>query len=206
MKKIRILIADDHKLMRMGLISLIRIQPDMAVVGEAEDGESAVRLANELRPDIVIMDLMMPEVNGAEATRRILERNPETGIVILSSFGNSIAMRRAVSYGARGAQLKESPTEDLIDAVRAIAAGQKAINPEIRKLLDEESQSPELTERQANILRSVTRGLTNEEIGKEFGISPVSVKKHLSVIFAKLNVSNRSEATAVALRRQLLKA
>ena len=205
MKKISILIADDHKLMRMGLVSLFNVQKDMAVVGEAEDGESAIRQARTLTPDIVIMDLMMPKVNGADATAAILADNPDIGIVILSSFSNSADMARAIANGARGAQAKESPTEDLIEAIRIVASGETAIAPEIQQFIKDDPLPPPLTEKQLAILQSVTRGLTNPDIAKQFGISPVSVKKHLTVIFAKLGAASRAEAVTIALRKHLLK-
>ena len=203
--KIRILIADDHKLMRMGLISIFDVQNDMAVVGEAEDGEQAVRLAGELKPDIVIMDLMMPKMNGADATSAILAANPRIGVVILSSFVDSFDMARAITNGARGAQAKESPTEALIDAVQKVANGGTAIAPDIMRNVQGNPPPPPLTKKQMAILDSVTRGLTNQDIALEFGISPVSVKKHLSVIFAKLGAANRTEAVNVAHRKHLLK-
>ena len=205
MNKIRILIADDHKLMRMGLVSLFNVQRDMTVVGEAEDGERAVERARELKPDIVIMDLMMPKVNGAEATSRIVAENPAVGVIILSSFADSADMARAIAAGARGAQAKEAPTEDLVEAIRTVAAGGTAIAPEIAKSMNDDPLPPPLTEKQSDILKSVTRGLTNADIAKQFGISPVSVKKHLSVIFAKLGASSRAEAVTIALRKRLLK-
>lgn len=204
MKKISILLADDHKLMRMGLAALINVQNDMAVVGEAENGEDAVRLVHELKPDIVIMDLMMPKVGGADATRRILASQPETGIVVLSSFTTSADLAHAVQAGARGAQAKEAPTEDLIAAVRTVAHGGMAIAPEIQQFLDE-NNFPVLTQRQADILASVIRGLSNSDIAKQFDLSPISVKKHLSVVFAKIGAANRAEAVAIALKRHLLK-
>ena len=205
MKKISILIADDHKLMRMGLVSLFNVQKDMAVVGEAEDGESAIRQARTLTPDIVIMDLMMPKVNGADATAAILADNPDIGVVILSSFSNSADMARAIANGARGAQAKESPTEDLVEAIRIVANGETAIAPEIQQFIKDDPLPPPLTEKQLAILQSVTRGLTNPDIAKQFGISPVSVKKHLTVIFAKLGAASRAEAVTIALRKHLLK-
>ena len=204
-QKIRILIADDHKLMRMGLVSLFNVQKDMTVAGEAEDGEQAIRMASELRPDIVIMDLMMPKVNGADATAAILSENPKIGIVVLSSFSNSFDMARAISNGARGAQAKESPTEDLIAAIRTVASGGSALAPEIVKSMKSNPPPPPLTEKQMAILRSVTRGLSNQDIAVQFGISPVSVKKHLSVIFTKLGVATRAEAASIALQKHLLK-
>ncbi len=206
MKKLRIVIADDHKLMRMGLVSLFNVQQDMAVVGEADDGDSAVSITRELKPDIVIMDLMMPKKSGADATAEILSFAPETGIVILSSFSDSADMARAIANGARGAQAKESPTEDLVETIRTVASGGKAISPEIAQFIRDDPPPPELTEKQTDILRSVTRGLTNQDIAKQFGISPVSVKKHLSVIFTKLGAASRAEAAVIALRKHLLKA
>ena len=194
--KIRILIADDHKLMRMGLISLFDVQRDMTVVGEAEDGEQAVRLAVELKPDIVIMDLMMPKMNGADATSAILAANPQAGIVILTSFADSFDMARAISNGAKGAQAKESPTENLIEAIRIVANGGTAIAPDIMRHVKGNPPPPPLTEKQLAILTSVTRGLTNQDIALEFGISAVVVKKQLSVIFAKLGVATRAEAAS----------
>ena len=205
MKKIRILIADDHKLMRMGLVSLFGVQKDMTVIGEAEDGEAAVRCAAELKPDIVIMDLMMPKMNGADATSAILAANPAIGVIILSSYTDSFDMARAISNGARGAQAKEAPTENLIDAVRTVANGGTALALDIMRCVRNNPPPPPLTEKQPAILASVARGLSNKDIALEYGISPISVKKQLSVIFAKLGVATRAEAAAVALNKHLLK-
>ena len=205
MKKIRILIADDHMLMRIGLKSMIRYQSDMSVVGEAANGEEAVRLAVELAPDVVIMDLMMPVLDGAEATRRIVSARPETKVIILSSFGSSADMVRALENGAVGAQMKEAPTDDLISAIHAVVDGKRNIAPEIQQYLDAETTAPELTPRQLGILQSVVRGLTNKEIAAQFNLSPISVKKYLSAIFTKIGAANRTEATAIALRKHLVK-
>ena len=205
MKKIRILIADDHMLMRIGLKSMIRYQSDMSVVGEAANGEEAVRLAGELAPDVVIMDLMMPVLDGAEATRRIMSARPETKVIILSSFGSSADMVRALENGAVGAQMKEAPTDDLISAIHAVVDGKRDIAPEIQQYLDAETTTPELTPRQLGILQSVVRGLTNKEIAAQFNLSPISVKKYLSAIFTKIGAANRTEATAIALRKHFVK-
>ena len=205
-QKIRILIADDHKLMRMGLVSLFNVQKDMTVVGEAEDGETAVRCAAELKPDIAIVDLMMPKMNGADATAAILAENPAIGVVILSSFSNSFDMARAISNGARGAQAKEAPTENLVEAVRVVAAGGTAIAPDILKYAKENVPPPPLTEKQMTILMSVTRGLSNKDIALELGVSPVVIKKQLTAIFAKLGVATRAEAASIAIQKHLIKA
>ena len=205
MKKTRILIADDHMLMRMGLKSMLQYQTDMIVVGEAANGESAVRLAKELLPDVVIMDLMMPVLDGAEATRQILENNPETKIIILTSFGSSEDMNRALSFGAAGAQIKEAPTDSLIEAIRTVLKGKSAIASEIAHEIENMAVPISLTDRQRGILQSVARGLTNKEISVQYGLSPISVKKYLSAIFTKIGAANRTEAVTIALRKHLLK-
>ena len=205
MKKTRILIADDHTLVRVGLKAMLHYQPAMTVVGEATNGEEAVALAGKLKPDVIIMDLMMPVLSGAEATRRILESDSAARIIILTSFGTAADMARALKYGARGAQLKEAPAETLITAFHTVMSGGTAISPEIQQTIDQDSDIPVLTERQQGILDSTVRGLTNKEIGVQFGLSPLSVKKYLSIIFAKLGAANRAEAVAIALRKHLLK-
>ena len=205
MNKLRILIADDHTLMRVGLKAMLHYQPDMTVVGEAANGEKAVSLAKELKPDVVIMDLMMPILNGAEATKRMLEADSSSKIIILTSFGASADMARALKYGALGAQVKEAPAEALIDAIHTVMAGGKSISPEIQQAVDQDSDIPVLPERQQNILESAVRGLTNKEIGVQFGLSPLSVKRYLSIIYAKLGAANRTEAVAIALKKHLLK-
>ena len=205
MKKTRILIADDHMLMRMGLKSMLQYQTDMTVVGEAANGESAVRLAKELLPDVVIMDLMMPVLDGAEATRQILENNPETKVIILTSFGSSEDMNRALSFGAAGAQIKEAPTDSLIEAIRTVLKGKSAIASEIAQEIENMAVPISLTDRQRGMLQSVARGLTNKEISVQYGLSPISVKKYLSAIFTKIGAANRTEAVTIALRKHLLK-
>lgn len=205
MKKIRILIADDHTLMRVGLKTMLRYQPDMTVVGEATNGAEAVALAKELKPDVIIMDLMMPELSGADATRQILESDPNSKIVILTSFEASVDMARALKYGARGAQVKEGPAEDLVAAIHTVIDGGTAISPEVQRSVDQDPDIPMLTERQRGILESAVRGFTNKEIGSQFGLSPLSVKKYLSTVFVKIGAANRAEAVAIALKKHLLK-
>lgn len=145
MKKLNILLADDHSLMRMGLSALISSEPDMCVIGEAEDGEKTIRLAERLRPDIIIMDLMMPVIDGAEATRRIHDAHPEIKILILTSYGDSVHLLRAINNGASGAQLKESPTDGLVDAIRKLSCGKRAIAPDVQRILDAYPEPPSLT-------------------------------------------------------------
>jgi len=205
MKKTSILIADDHALMRVGIRSMLELQPDFSIVGEAGDGDAAVDLALRLRPDIVIMDLMMPKRSGATATRMILNELPSTRIIILSSFGTSDEMARAITNGAVGALIKDSQAEDLIRTIRTVLAGGMAISKELSGPSRIDRPLPELTEKQLLVLESITRGLSNRDIAKQFSISVETVKQHLCTIYQKLNASNRAEAITIALRKQLLK-
>ena len=203
MKKTRILIADDHALMRLGLKSMISLQRDMEVIGEAENGQEAIDKTASLRPDVVIMDLMMPKVNGTAATKTICDARPDVNVIILTSYGDAADLSRAIANGAVGVQLKDAPTENLLAAIRSAMAGETAITSEFKELC--EMDLPELTRKQSDILESVARGYANKDIAKQFGISEVGVKKHLRLIFAKLGAANRSEAVGIALRKQMLK-
>ena len=205
MRKTRILLADDHMLMRMGLSALITSEKDMEVVGEAENGLQAVELALSLKPDIVIMDLMMPELSGAAATQRIHDADPAIKIMILTTFGTSAEMAQAIANGAVGALMKDTATDDLVSAIRAIVAGKRVIPARLQKLVAEDDPLFSLSDRQLEILTSVARGLSNAEIARQFNLSEITIKKHLSTIFEHLGVSNRTEAAALALRKQLLK-
>ena len=202
-QKIKILLVDDHALIRMGLNSLISFQPDMEVVGEAEDGVAAVAAVAAHSPDVVMMDLMMPQSGGVEATRKILSMRPDTKVLILTSYGTSAALARALQSGAAGAQMKDAPPEELLAAIRKVHAGGKAVAPEISAYMTANPAPPELTEHQTAILHGLTRGLSNQDIAKQMGISAETVKKLLNPIFAKLDVSTRAEAVAVAMRRHL---
>ena len=201
MRKLRILIADDHSLVRIGLKSMLGFQPDMEVVGEAPDGERAIELAAELKPDVVVMDLMMPGMNGADATKGVVGASPGTKVIVLTSFGSASDLARAVDNGASGAQSKEESTDRLLDAIRIVAA----FSPELRQTIEDEAAQPPLTAKQTEILQSVVLGFSNKEIAAQFGISPESVKKHMSAILGKLGASTRAEAVGIALRRQLFK-
>jgi DNA-binding NarL/FixJ family response regulator len=204
-QKISILIADDHSLMRMGLKAMLNIQGDMTVVGEASNGREAVRLAAELAPDVIIMDLMMPELDGAEAAQQILSAKNDAKIVILTSFNNSAALLRAIQHGVCGVQMKEDNEERLVDIVRRVVNGENCIPENLLSLAKSQIEPVELTRKQSDILHSVSRGLTNKDIARLFGITETGVQKHLKLIFAKIGAANRSEAIAIALKKQLLK-
>ena len=203
--KLKILIVDDHAIVRDGLAAILKFQKDMTVVGEADDGQSAIQKAQDLHPDVILMDLMMPSMNGADATAAIKQTLPETQILLLTSYGTSSELSRAFKNGATGAITKSLPKEELLAAIRNVAAGMRIASPEIEQTLNEESETPTLTPRQLEILRSLARGLTNDDIAHEFGLSKAGVKFHLLTIFRKLNVANRTEAVAIAMRKHLLK-
>ena len=205
MKPVSVLLVDDHALIRRGLTDLIRYESDLNVAGEASNGQEAVEAARKLNPDIIVMDIMMPEMDGVEATRRIKAERPDSRILILTTFGTSADVARAMAAGASGAIMKDAETDDQLAAIRAVAAGGKAFSPGIEKALNELQPTPDLTDRQLLILESVTRGLTNRDIATMLGISADAVKQHLAAIFSKLGAANRSEAISIALRKHLLK-
>jgi DNA-binding NarL/FixJ family response regulator len=205
MKPVSVLLVDDHALIRRGLADLIRYESDLKVAGEAANGQEAVEAARKLNPDVIVMDLMMPEMDGVEATRRIKAERPDSRILILTTFGTSADVARAMAAGASGAMMKDAETDDQLAAIRAVAAGGKAFSPGIEKTLNELPPPPDLTDRQMLILESVTRGLTNRDIATMLDISTDAVKQHLAAIFTKIGAANRSEAVSIALRKHLLK-
>ena len=205
MTKIRVLIADDHALVRMGLVSLLQMESDIEVVGEAEDGEAAVRLSKSLKPAVVVMDLMMPVKDGIEATLQIRKELPKTRVLILTTSSSSDAITHALQAGASGAILKSAANVELLQAIHAVASGEEAVSADVRRMMSIDPPAPKLTRRQQEILQSITRGLTNPDIASQFGISLGSVKDHINLIFTKLGAANRSEAVAIALQKHLLK-
>ena len=205
MTPIRVFLVDDHALMRQGLISLLGTRKDIEVVGDAESGEIALRKVPRLKPDVVIMDLIMPGMDGAETTRQLKSLSPETRILILTSFGTADGIAQALDAGAGGAILKTVKLPALAEAIRTVASGGMAISPEIQQMLDETTPIPPLSARQGEILESVVRGLTNKDIAKQLGISAPMVNEHLNALFAKIGAANRTEAVAIAMRKQLLK-
>lgn len=205
MNKIKVLVADDHKIVRIGLKALISQQKDLVCVGEADDGNDAVRKALELKPDVITMDLMMPGKDGETATAELRERLPSAKVVILTSFSTSDGILAALDAGASGALMKTTADTTLLTAIRAVAEGKTFISPEVRKLMANDPPIPRLSDRQKDVLQSLTQGLTNKEIAQRFGLCKGRVEELVNTIFLKLGASNRAEAVAVALRKQLLK-
>jgi len=202
---VRILVADDHLIVRMGLVTLLENTPGLSVVGEAEDGNEAVRKAIRLKPDVVIMDLQMPGMDGVDATANIKAAVPNTHVLILTTFATSDIIAHALAAGATGAILKSSPKAKLLDAIRRAAQGESVISEDVKDILADDPPVPELTARQTEVLKSVTLGLTNKDIATQLGICPTVVKEHLNAIFSKLGAANRAEAITIALRKHLLK-
>lgn len=205
MKKTSILLVDDHAVVRMGLSAIINLQADLKVCGEAENGEAAVRLAAELKPDVVVMDFSLPGMDGAEATAAVLKASPSSKVLILTSFGTSADIARAMAAGAVGAVTKNLSNDELSSAIRDTARGIQHFSPEIRQTLSEGTDDKTFTKRQMEVLDSITRGLSNDDIALMLGISKSRVKQHLNEVYEKLGASNRAEAVAIAMRRQLLK-
>ena len=206
MKKIKILIADDHAVVRMGLSALFRTIGDLDVVGQARDGEQAVAEAVRLRPDVVVMDLMMPKANGVEATAALRQAAPGVRVLVLTSYAATDDIAQALRAGAAGAVLKDAETDELVEAIRRVAAGETSVSPEVRRLMRSDPPVDALTGRQAEILQSLARGLTNKDIARQFGLSVRSVEEHVNHVIEKVGAANRTEAVAIALRKRLVKA
>ena len=203
--KTKILIVDDHALLRHGLKSIIKYQKDMEVVGEAENGEHAVRMAKALAPDLVVMDLVMPVMDGVEATRLIKADSPNVKVLILTTFGTSADISRALEVGATGAVMKDTPDEKLLAAMRRVLGGETVLAPEIAHMIKNEPEPPKLTDRQIDILHSLERGYTNRDIALQLGLKPSGVRVHIDALLSKLGAATRTEAVAIAIRRHLLK-
>ena len=204
-RKIKVLIADDHKIVRAGLTALLRTETDIDVIGQAENGREAVEQALRLLPDVVLMDLMMPVLDGVQATEEIHAAAPQVRIVILTTFGTSDGIAHALQAGATGALMKNADDTDLADAIRRTFRGEEAVSEDIRRQLELDPPVPALTPRQKDLLDSIVRGLTNPDIAKQLGIRQDRVKEHINAILTKIGAANRTEAAVIALRKHLLK-
>ncbi len=215
MRKTRILLADDHKLMRSGLKALIEQQPDLTVVGEADDGRQAVALAASLKPDLLVMDIGMPNLNGIEAARQITQANPGTAIVILSMHSDESYVLRALKAGAKGYLLKDSAESDLIRAVHAVAGRQSFFSPAVSKvLLDDyvrklqrsgaEDAYDLLTPREREILQLIAEGKSNKDVANLLNLSVYTVETHRSNIMEKLNLRGIPELILYAVRKGII--
>ena len=208
---IRVLFADDHEMVRIGVASYLSAQPDIEVIAEADDGEPAVKLALELKPDIILMDLVMKKMDGIEATKRILKEWPEAKIIIVTSFLDDEKVYPALEAGATSYLLKTSKADEIAEAIRATYDGQTVLEPEVTgKLMNrmrkpkEEKLHQQLTEREKEVLLLLAAGKTNQEIADELFIALKTVKVHVSNILAKLEVQDRTQAVIYAFQHDLV--
>lgn len=204
MSKVRILIADDHAIVRMGVKLLLSAEKEFQIIGEAEDGLGALEMSLKAEPDLIILDLMMPKMNGVDVTMKVKEKLPGAKIVLLTSFATAEGLAQALQYGANGIVLKSSAEVELIPAIRTVLSGKRHLSVGLKGQLKLSLPPIVLTERQECILRSVMEGRSNADIARHQGIAEITVKNHLAAIFNKLGVSSRSEAVAVTMKKHLL--
>lgn len=204
MNKTRVLIADDHPIVREGLSAVIDDQPDMAVVGQAADGAEAVSLALVHRPDVLLIDLRMPELSGVAAIRAIRSEWPEAHVVVLTTYDGDEDIYRALQAGAQAYLLKDTPRAELLEVIRAVARGQRRLPPRVAARLMERMSSQALTEREVDVLRLMTRGRSNKAIGTELHIGEGTVKFHVNNILGKLGAEDRTQAVTIALQRGIV--
>lgn len=213
MQTIRLLIADDHTLFRQGLKTLLSVEPDFHVIGEAAGGRESLRVALETYPDVVLMDIQMPGLDGVQATREILSKQPEIGVIMLTMYRQDAYVFEAVKAGARGYLLKDVDASVLIDAIRRVYQGEVLLDAELaeqiirdfkaKREIPPTSRHVELTEREVQILRLLAQGTTNQEIADELSISEKTVRNRLSDIFHKLHLNNRIQAALYTIREGL---
>lgn len=209
---IRILVADDHVVVRKGLIAVLETEPGFEIVGEAGNGAEANQLACQLLPDVVLMDIIMPVMDGIEATRQIKRTCPIVNILILTSVSSNDKVLPALNAGAIGYLLKDSTPDDLIRAIRRVAAGEGSLDPSVTRLVLAQMHAPaasastenELTERELDVLKLMARGFSNAEIAREMVVSNATVHTHVSRILTKLNLASRTQAALYAIKRGLV--
>lgn len=207
---VRVMIVDDHDMVRRGLAVFLHVSPDLELVGEARDGSEAIAVCERLQPDVILMDLVLPRMSGAEATRAIRQRWPHIRVIALTSFQEKDLVREALAAGAIGYLLKNVSMADLAAAIHSAYAGRSTLAPEaIEVLIEEESEDlpvgADLTEREREVLGLMVAGLSNPEIAERLIISRATAKAHVSNILSKLEVSNRAEAVAIAVERHLVR-
>ena len=210
-KTIRLLICDDHAVVRRGLRSLVGVKPEMELVGEAVDGEEAVTMAKKLKPDVIIMDLIMPRKDGVTAIAEIKKKNPDAKILVLTSFSDDKNVFSAIKAGASGYLLKDSSPEDLLQAIDDVYHGKSSLHPVIAQKVIHEMHQPSdlpptddpLSEREVEVLRNVAQGMSNQEIAQTLEIKEGTVRIHVGNILNKLQLANRTQATLYALREGL---
>lgn len=208
-EKIRVMVVDDHLVVREGLITLLETFPDFKMVGEASSGQEAIRLCEQLEPDVILMDLVMPDLNGVEATRTIRQRFPDSQVLAVTSFKETEMVRGVLEAGAIGYLLKTVSAEELAEAIRSAHRGELTVAADASSIVLEAITSPpapgrDLTEREHEVLELLVQGLSNSEIAARLGVSPNTVKNHLRSVYSKLDVSTRTAATTLAIKHGLV--
>ncbi len=208
-KPIRVMLVDDHTMVRRGLATFLRAFDDLELAGEAESGQIAIQLCAKLQPDVILMDMVMPDMNGAAATRAIRQKFPTVQVIALTSFKEEELVKSALEAGAIGYLLKDVSADDLVKAIRAAHAGRATLSPEAAQALVHAASQPsapgyDLTERERAVLSLMVEGLNNTQIAGRLVVSPSTIKSHVSNILSKLGVTSRTEAVAIALRHKLV--
>jgi NarL family two-component system response regulator LiaR len=208
-KPIRVLLVDDHPMVRRGLAAFLKAFDDLELAGEAGSGQTAIELCAQLRPDVILMDMVMPDMNGATATRTIRQQFPAVQVIALTSFKEEELVKSALEAGAIGYLLKDVSAEDLVNAIRAASAGRATLSPEAAQALVHAASQPpapayDLTEREEAVLGLMVEGLNNTQIAGRLTVSPSTIKSHVSNILSKLGVASRTEAVTLALRQRIV--
>jgi NarL family two-component system response regulator LiaR len=206
---IRVLVVDDHAMVRRGLASFLKISADLLLVGEAKNGLEAIQRCDEILPDVVLMDMVMPEMDGATATRAICQKHPQVRVIALTSFKEGDLVKNALEAGAIGYLLKDVSGENLVNAIRAAHSGRATLSPEVAQTLVETANHPplpviNLTERERQVLAAMVDGLNNKQIAEKLTVSLSTIKSHVSNILLKLSITSRTEAVAFALRNNIV--
>jgi two-component system, NarL family, response regulator LiaR len=208
-KPIRVMLVDDHTMVRRGLATFLKVFDDLEMAGEAENGEIAIQLCAEVLPDVILMDMMMPGMDGATATRAIRQKFPKIQVIALTSFKEGKLIKSALEAGAIGYLLKDVSADDLVWAIRAAHAGRSTLSPEAAQVMVETANQPpapglDLTEREREVLTLMIEGLNNTQIAGRLTVSPSTIKSHVSSILSKLGVASRTEAVTLALRNNIV--
>ncbi|QDE39749.1 response regulator transcription factor [Luteibacter pinisoli] len=201
---IRVIVVDDHPLFRAGVVAMLAAEPDVLIVGQAGTGAEGIEAFRTMRPDVAVIDLKLPDMDGDAVVRAIRKIEPMARVIVLTTYGGDAAARRTLAAGAQGYLLKTSLANDLVGVVRAVHAGQHRVSAEVAKRLSEHRGDEPLTERELSVLRGVAAGLENKQIAQHLGIAADTVKEHLSHIMAKLRATNRAHALSIALARGYL--